>query len=77
MPTTIRHTDSGKIKYAQDWEVVSYLAVGWERADDVPSDDGKPNQSDTKSAWSAYAETLGIDVYGMTKTEIIDAVEGA
>ncbi len=73
----VRHTGSGKIKHAQDWEVDSYLAAGWERADSDASGDGEPNQSDTKAEWVAYAESQGIDTDGMTKDEVIDAVEGA
>jgi hypothetical protein len=34
-----------------------------------------PSQSDTKSAWEDYADTLGVDHTGMTKAEIIEATK--
>lgn len=36
-----------------------------------------PNRSDTKAVWVDHAEAQGIDTDGMTKDEVIDAVESA
>lgn len=36
-----------------------------------------PTQSDTKAVWVDYAEARGVDTDGLTKDEIIAAVEGS
>lgn len=41
---------------------------------DQPAGDERPNKSDAKSDWEAYAASVGVDTDGMTKDEIIDAV---
>lgn len=35
----------------------------------------RPNVSDTKDVWVAYAATQGVDVDGLTKAELIDATD--
>lgn len=60
MPTTIRHPDSGQVKFAQDWEVDSYKDVGWvvdesatQDADGVnrnPDSAGGPSNDEDKPA---------------------------
>lgn len=37
----------------------------------------RPALSDRKDDWVAYAETLGLDVAGLTKAEVVEAVEDA
>ena len=37
----------------------------------------KPSMADSKAKWEAYAGSLGIDYDGMTKAEIVDAVNAA
>lgn len=40
MPTPMRHKDSGKVKYAQDWEVESYKEAGYVADSGASQDDG-------------------------------------
>lgn len=40
----------------------------------VPDEAAAPAHSATKAEWVAYAESQGIDVEGLTRDEIIDAV---
>lgn len=50
-----------------------------ETSDDSSSEDGaeRPNVSDKKADWVDYAEAQGIDTEGLTKDEIIEAVDAA
>lgn len=45
----------------------------------APSEQGpeRPADSDRKAAWTAYAEHVGVEPAGLTKDQLIDAVEEA
>lgn len=46
-----------------------------ERSDSyVRVEDDRPAQSASKDEWAEHAEAVGVDVEGLTKDEIIDAV---
>lgn len=44
-------------------------------APEVVSDLGQPGKNAGKPVWVAYAHTLGIDTAGLTKAQIVAAVE--
>lgn len=46
-----------------------------EVAEPEPDEPTKPNKTDDKPTWETYARSLGIDIEGMTKAEIIKAIE--
>lgn len=43
-------------------------------AEPVEVEAERPNVSDVKAEWEAYARAVGVDPDGLTKAEIIDAV---
>lgn len=47
------------------------------QADDDPADDGLPSTNDNKSVWVDAAEELEVDVAGMNKPDVIEAVRQA
>lgn len=71
MPLMINE-DSGQQRVVPARARSSYEQRGWHVAGEP--DGEPPNVSDVKAEWVAYAEGRGVDVDGMTKAEIIDAV---
>lgn len=64
---------SGDINRPEGEGLAQDAPVG-DNADAVTAEDGKPNRSDSKGEWEAYARSQGLDPEGMTKDELIDAI---
>lgn len=70
MPLMVSENGRQK-RIVPDWSVAAYLSRGWTGDDQAPSPD------DRKATWVEYAEDHGIDTDGLTKSQIISAVEGS
>lgn len=90
--TPFRNTKTGEVVHVDEWtKAAAHLDrhPRWERlyappkAADEPAPEPDPVErppkygaGSTKAAWEAYAHFIGIDTTGMTKSDIIGAVDG-